>query len=259
MDIKSYISSGILELYVLGQLSSEEMKEVEAMQEKHVEIKREIFEISQGLEKYGQLSKIKAPVSVENHLFGNLPKKSPATHSKPNDKPRMSNGSKWNLLTSLMAVIGLIGIALYYLQRSDNNATIQKYESKIRICDSIANQQETQFALFNQINNPNNKIIDMTPSEGYAGISVYLHHNTTTQKNFLQLVNLPEITSDQAFQLWSLKKGADPIPLNVFADKNTIIPVDFIDQTATYAITIEPKGGSQSPSLDKLIGTMGVL
>ena len=30
-------------------------------------------------------------------------------------------------------------------------------------------------------------------------------------------------------------------------------------QTATYAITIEPKGGSQSPSLDKLIGTMGVL
>ena len=49
------------------------------------------------------------------------------------------------------------------------------------------------------------------------------------------------------------------MPLNVFADKNTIIPVDFIDQTATYAITIEPKGGSQSPSLDKLIGTMGVI
>ncbi|MBK8625039.1 MAG: anti-sigma factor [Saprospiraceae bacterium] len=67
------------------------------------------------------------------------------------------------------------------------------------------------------------------------------------------------IKSNQAFQLWSLKDGVDPMPLNVFADKNTIIPVDFIDQTATYAITIEPKGGSKSPSLDKLIGTMGVI
>jgi anti-sigma-K factor RskA len=35
--------------------------------------------------------------------------------------------------------------------------------------------------------------------------------------------------------------------------------VDFIDKTATYAITIEPKGGSKSPTLENLIGTMGVM
>ncbi len=259
MDIKSYISSGILELYVLGQLSPEETREVEVMQEKHIEIKREIYEISLGLEKYGQLSGIKAPESVGTKLFDNLPKKSPTVQSASKDNTGSNSGMRWNLLTSLFALIGILGFTLYYLQLSENKATSQQYESQIRVCDSITNQQEQQFALLNQINDPNNKIIDMTPTAGYAGISVYLHHNTVSKKNFLQLVNLPEITSDQAFQLWSLKDGADPMPLNVFADKNTIIPVDFIDQTATYAITIEPKGGSQSPSLDKLIGTMGVI
>ena len=73
------------------------------------------------------------------------------------------------------------------------------------------------------------------------------------------MVNLPDIASDQAFQLWSLKDGADPMPLDVFADKNKIIEVAFVDNTATYAITIEPKSGSKSPTLEKLIGTIGVI
>jgi anti-sigma-K factor RskA len=259
LDIKSYISSGILELYVLGQLTPEEMREVEIMQEKHIEIKREIYEISLGLEKYGQLSGIKAPESVGTKLFDNLPKRTPTVQSASKDNMGSNHGLQWNLLTSLFALIGILGFTLYYLQLSENKATSQQYESQLRICDSITNQQEQQFALLNQINDPNNKIIDMTPTAGYARISVYLHHNTVSKKNFLQLVNLPEITSDQAFQLWSLKDGADPMPLNVFADKNTIIPVDFIDKTATYAITIEPKGGSKSPTLENLIGTMGVM
>ncbi len=259
MDIKSYISSGILELYVLGLLSPEETREVEAMQAEHLEIKREIYEISLGLEKYGQLSGIKAPESVGKKLFDNLPKKSPTSQSTKKDESGVNNGLRWNLLNSLFALISILGFTLYYLQIAENKAASQQYESAIRVCDSITNQQQQQFALLNQINDPNNKIIDMTPTAGYAGISVYLHHNTSSKKNFLQLVNLPEITSDQAFQLWSLKDGAAPMPLNVFADKNTIIPVDFIEATSTYAITIEPIGGSQSPSLDKLIGTMGVI
>ncbi len=259
MDIKSYISSGTLELYLLGQLTPEEMREVETLQEKHIEIKREIYEISLGLEKYGQLTAIKAPESVGTKLFDNLPKRAPIVQNASKDNTESNGGMKWNLLTSLFALIGILGFTLYYLQISENKAANKQYESQIRVCDSITNQQEQQFALLNQINDPNNKIIDMTPTAGYAGISVYLHHNAVNKKNFLQLVNLPEITSDQAFQLWSLKDGADPMPLNVFADKNTIIAVDFIDLTATYAITIEPKGGSQSPSLDKLIGTMGVI
>ncbi len=259
MDIKSYISSGILELYVLGQLSPEETREVEAMQDKHLEIKREIYEISLSLEKYGQLTGIKAPMSVGTKLFENLPKKSPTNQGVPKENTVGNGNMSWNLLTSLFALIGVLGFTLYYLQIAENKAASQQYQSSIRVCDSITNQQQQQFALLNQINDPNNKIIDMTPTAGYAGISVYLHHNTASKKNFLQLVNLPEITTDQAFQLWSLKDGAAPMPLNVFADKNTIIPVDYIDETATYAITIEPKGGSQTPSLDKLIGTMGVI
>ena len=73
------------------------------------------------------------------------------------------------------------------------------------------------------------------------------------------MVNRPDITSDKAFLLWSMKDGAEPMPLDVFEDVNKIIEVAFVDNTATYAITIGSKGGSKSPTLEKLIGTMAVI
>ncbi|MBK9254516.1 MAG: anti-sigma factor [Saprospiraceae bacterium] len=261
MNVKEYISSGILELYVLGQLSPEEEREVEIMISQYTEVQREIYEISIGLEKYGQLSAIKAPDAITNKLFNNLPAKNTSvgtqnSNSKSSDK---TSGTGYNFLTVLFAVTSVLGIIMYFMQGAEHKSEIEQYKKSVALCDSIQQVSQTQFALLKQINDPNNKIIDLTPTPGFQGIAVYLHHNAADRKNFLQLISLPEITSAQAFQLWSLKPGQDPIPLTVFADRNKIIEVAFEDNTATYAITIEPAGGSKTPSLDKLIGTMGVI
>ena len=51
MNIEEYISSGVLESYVLGELSASEIQEVEQMAAKHSEIKEEINQIELSLEK----------------------------------------------------------------------------------------------------------------------------------------------------------------------------------------------------------------
>lgn len=50
--VSAYIESGILELYVLGMVSAEEMLEVETMAAAHPEIQKELEEISKALEVY---------------------------------------------------------------------------------------------------------------------------------------------------------------------------------------------------------------
>ena len=71
--------------------------------------------------------------------------------------------------------------------------------------------------------------------------------------------NLPDIVSDQTYELWSIKPNQPPIPLNVF-DKpvNGLIEVAYVDDTSVYAITIEPKGGKNTPTMENLIGTVSV-
>jgi mannose-6-phosphate isomerase-like protein (cupin superfamily) len=53
-DPKTYIQSGILELYVLGQTNVEETNEVETLAIQHTEIREEISAISEALQLYGQ-------------------------------------------------------------------------------------------------------------------------------------------------------------------------------------------------------------
>ena len=54
MSIKEYIESGVLEIYVLGLSKTEERAEVEKMAAAHPEIRKEIAEIADSLEKYAQ-------------------------------------------------------------------------------------------------------------------------------------------------------------------------------------------------------------
>lgn len=51
-NCKEFITSGILELYVLGQTTPEEHIEVETMSALYPEVKQEILEISKALEQY---------------------------------------------------------------------------------------------------------------------------------------------------------------------------------------------------------------
>lgn len=52
MDLKEYISSGVLELYAAGALSEAEAREVEAMAAKHIEVQRELDSIQSALTGY---------------------------------------------------------------------------------------------------------------------------------------------------------------------------------------------------------------
>ena len=54
MNIKEYISSGILELYVLGMLSEEESREVTRLVNKHPALQTEVDKIQQSLQAYAR-------------------------------------------------------------------------------------------------------------------------------------------------------------------------------------------------------------
>ena len=53
-QIQTYIDSGILELFVMGAVSEEEGKEVEAMAAQHAEIRNEIEQISLAMEQFAE-------------------------------------------------------------------------------------------------------------------------------------------------------------------------------------------------------------
>lgn len=71
-DIRAYIETGILELYVLGDISPEEKLQVEGMAEKYPEIKAEIAEIEKALEAYALQNAVEPSNQLREQVLNSL-------------------------------------------------------------------------------------------------------------------------------------------------------------------------------------------
>ncbi|MDB4926673.1 hypothetical protein [Mucilaginibacter sp.] len=71
-DVKAYIESGILELYVLRYILPEEKLQVEAMIQKHPVIKAEIVEMEKALEQYAIANAIEPSKNQRNKILNSL-------------------------------------------------------------------------------------------------------------------------------------------------------------------------------------------
>ena len=96
MDLQAYISSGILEAYVLGDISAEQAAEVERMAQSHPEVKAELEAIEIALESYA----MENAVNPSNDLFTAIEEKLPPKQQveKPQTKESLGNDQIFHLL-----------------------------------------------------------------------------------------------------------------------------------------------------------------
>ncbi|MVN21508.1 anti-sigma factor [Mucilaginibacter arboris] len=71
-DIKQYIESGILELYILDTLNPEEKLEVESMAAKYPAIQKELDEISQAMELYAEQNAVEPSENLRETVLNQL-------------------------------------------------------------------------------------------------------------------------------------------------------------------------------------------
>jgi anti-sigma-K factor RskA len=65
--------------------------------------------------------------------------------------------------------------------------------------------------------------------------------------------NLPQPATDKQYQLWALMNG-QPIDLGVFArDERLLIKMKNVQNAQAFAITVEPKGGSTTPTSQPIV------
>ncbi len=72
MNLQEYISSGIIESYVLNQLTEEERTEFESMAAKYPEIKAEIRAIEEVLVSYAMAHSKPPPVDLKQQIFAKI-------------------------------------------------------------------------------------------------------------------------------------------------------------------------------------------
>ena len=264
MDVQEYIASGVLELYVAGQLSEEENLEVHSHALEHPEIMKEIEEIESAILALGKTVSPGLPHNFEiiREMIG-IQRETKVVELKGND-------INWSWYMGWAASVLLaIGLFWLYTQNQELKSEIQVVENEKRsleqqITDANTSLYDTQ-ELLNTIRDKNITVVPMGGQEVSPTSYAKAYWNRSEQKVLIDAQGLPEPPDGFVYQVWSLKLSPlTPTSVGLLedftTDENKVFALNNPNDNGSeaFGITLEPAGGSESPTLEQLY-TLGAV
>ncbi|RZK16331.1 MAG: anti-sigma factor [Pedobacter sp.] len=275
-NIKAYIESGVLELYVLGDLSSEEALQVEEMASQNPEVGDEIAAIELAMENYAMQNAVQPSSDVETKLFEKLgikEEEDTIIASSPYiEEPRIvsldsSNGKIRTLRFALVACVALLVVstaALFITYNKLNDAHDQIASlnlDKEKFAGVVSQLEFENKGLDNMVAMNDSKewaTIRMAgqPFSPKAKMNVYWNKvDKSVLINYVAM-DLPKTDEKHEYQLWAMVDGK-PVSLGVFGKTDStaneaLQKMQTIQNAQAFAVTVEPMGGSVNPTMEKL-------
>jgi anti-sigma-K factor RskA len=256
MDTKQYIESGVLELYVYGLLSDTENEEVSQMAKQYPEINNEIISIEKAIV---NISTSFSPfLSVDN--FEKIKEKLDLKHNKVIDlKPKIN----WkNYIGWAAAAVLLIGVGYQYNQQIVTQSEIVNLEKDKSDLQGVFVSNKNKLKQYKNnlavIQDAKNTIISLGGQAVAPTSSAKIYWNKETQVVYVDATGLPEPPQGMVYQVWSLKLKPALTPTsiglldNFTQDNNRIFAVSNTSDAEAFGITLEPTGGSTTPTMEQL-------
>lgn len=263
MNIRDYISSGIIENYVLGLASDAERDEFEQMCAQYPEVReaRDIFE--RALEENSLAAAARPPLAVKSKIFSTIDLE---------EKPVAGYSGEAKVVTikpNFQRLIAVAAIVLLVLSTALNVYFFNQYKKSFTQYQALL-QQQSDLAANNQVlqsrileyektvemmKDPNMKMVKMpaVPSSPDPQSATMVFWDTVTSDVYLTVSKLPQPTADEQYQLWAIVDGK-PVDAGVFEMKEAsgMMKMKKMAKAQAFAITLEKRGGSPVPSMDKL-------
>lgn len=275
MDIKEYISSGILEQYVLGAVSEQERREVECMSSIYPEIQEALVTYQEKMEEIASVNAIDPPEELKNKVLSAVYKE---IENDKSNKGKVINGnfdkqnevseskSIWKILAAACFVLFLISTAVYINSRSNYSeleAELITLNEEHEIEKSQINNRKEQLVstideqreYLNFLADAKTKTIQLEGTEKSTSSQVRVYWNSTNEKVYLKIDELPAPPTKKQYQLWAIIDG-NPTDMGMLPRDTNLAEIIAMPNKASnvvaFAITLEDEGGKPTPNLEEL-------
>ena len=268
MTAQELIESGNLEYYVYGTLSIEEMAETEAAIEKFPEVRKEIEEIERALLNLAEATAPTLSAIVWTHILNSI--------RKVRNLNTDQNSTNWAAITGWAAAILFIGGLFWMLQKNsglredlqittiENNKLQEANESLLVSNDTIQSHLASSNEILKIVRSKDYVTYTLPGNQALApNAYAKVYYNKNEKVAYIDTNGLPAAERNKVFQVWSLKmKPLTPTSLGLIAKETQIADgiYKFTDLPVTeaFGITMEPTGGSETPTMSQLyiLGTI---
>jgi anti-sigma-K factor RskA len=265
VNIKEYISSGIIESYVLGMTSAEESEEFENMCATHPEVReaRDLFEHQ--LEQSAIAVGIQPPRKLKSLILSEIEIDAQKTDSRriissPEVPPAAPvfklTPAFWKYVAaaSIILLVGSTVLNFYffnqYSKTNELNAQLLASQNQMASSLKVVQAKLDNYVAALAMNIDTNMVVVKMPGvKEHPGLLATVYWDKRTKNVYLMANNLPEPPSGMQYQLWAIIDGKplDAGMLN-WENGNMRTPLRNILSAQAFAITLEKAGGSLAPT-----------
>ncbi len=265
MTVKEFITSGVIETYVLGMATAQEKQEVERMAAENPEVQAEIEAISNALSEYAQMHEMAPPAGLEEKIWKTIQASEIEKTAEPkivaiNQLPKDTFFKPWMAAASILIIVGLGSLNIVFFNKwksaekqviALNNEKLQLVqENQIQRTSLEETKEELAFLSAN-----GTKAIPMKGLPRHPDIAATVFWNSLTQQVYLTTGNLPIPEEGKQFQLWAIVEGK-PVDAGVFdisKGKTRLQKMKNFAAAQAFAVTLEKQGGSTTPTLEAMV------
>lgn len=264
MDVEAYISSGILELYVAGALTEAENSEVHKNARENPKIMEEILAIESAIL---ILTRATVPRYARRKDFDDLrvrigQRKDTTIVRLPREKTNWAAYTGW-----AAAILLAVGLFWFFNESKELRTEIDMVNKEKDVLEqqifdaksSLANSTQ----LLESIRAKDISVIPLGGQEVAPTSYAKVYWNKNEQEVLVDAQGLPEPPPGMVYQVWSLKLSPlTPTSIGLLddfiSDDNKIFALANPNESEAFGITLEPEGGSDSPTMEQLY-TLGAV
>jgi len=256
VDAKTLISSGDLELYVLGTLPQAEREAVDALRADSPEVNEEILRIEIAFENYALQGARKVNPALKGKIAGQLTFKEA---KQPEAKVVAMNSKPWRLAVAASVTIALVSTSAAIYFYNELNSTKKQLQAmqqeqvvlanKASYLEGVSDSLQQQYSI---AANPFLRKIALNGLPFSPDAKAVVYYDTTEGKVFFNPALMPEVAEDKQYQLWAIVEG-QPVDLGMIdKNSNAIQAMRAVKNPAAFAITLEPLGGRPTPTMENM-------
>lgn len=263
MNTKEYISSGIIESYVLGLASPEEAGILECVMKNNAEVYAAFEEAQKTLEDLATSQAVTPPVDLKSKIWSKIQQEQHTEEVKPaviteipaernQQEIKIQEKSNWKNYAVAASVLFLISAAGNLFWMNDQSKT----KAEIAKIQSEKNNQDLAMQKMNQkldmLSNPDMQMVMLKGVEKHTDSKAMVFWDKKTKEVYLNAESLPKAPEGMQYQLWAIADGK-PVNAGMYTEeKDSKTPLANIPKAQAFAITLEKQGGSVAPTMENM-------
>ncbi|KZS38788.1 hypothetical protein AWE51_14475 [Aquimarina aggregata] len=260
MDRNSIKDTGILEQYLLGELSDKQMTEVENILKQDQELREYFLAMEDDFEKLAIENAIPPPIHIKKSLLTAV-----ASTKTLDDSDKVisiktkDRRSIYMTIAASFALLFALSSGWLYNQWQTARNTIKTVQNQTVDFQNRINTLENQLNETNKwytaINTPNTIQLILKGNKISPNSTAITYVNHTEKTVILNAKGLVKLDQNKTYQMWADVDG-EMIDMGIVASNQDMIAMKYIDNAASINITIEPAGGNDHPTVERLISNV---